>query len=132
MDFNDVKNESESETNKALHASFKVGLQISQGRQGFSITFENGWTVSIQFGGTNYCSLKNLDYESLSEISKFPSHQSEDAEIAVFNDKGEWATHRMYAELGDDVKGYVGPNEIADLLYSVANGAGRLIMGNYK
>ena len=37
------------------HSNFSI-----QGGQGFQITFENGYTVSVQFGQYHYCSNKNL------------------------------------------------------------------------
>ena len=28
--------------------------------KGFQITFENGWTISVQYGSGNYCENRNL------------------------------------------------------------------------
>jgi len=36
-------------------------FNITNGK-GFTMTFANGWTVSVQFGGLNYC--QHYDYPS--------------------------------------------------------------------
>lgn len=70
--------------------------------KGFQITFENGWTISVQFGHGNYCSHRN--HENQSEgIPECP-----DAEIAIWDVKGEW-----YNFGSDTVKGYCSADEVA-------------------
>ncbi len=64
---------------------------------GFSMTFENGNTISIQFGFGNYCDNRN---ESNSE--------SKDAEVAIWNNEGKW-----YQFEGNQVKGCCTPDEVA-------------------
>jgi hypothetical protein len=50
--------------------------------KGFSLTFENGITISVQFGSSNYCERKNLHanygsemlndiIESLNEVARW-------------------------------------------------------------
>ena len=34
--------------------NIRAGFRITD-KKGFHITFENGWTVSVQFGPANYC-----------------------------------------------------------------------------
>ena len=55
--------------------------------KGFHITFENGWTVSVQFGGGNYC--ENYDMPIGSE-HQAPVLKSKDAEIAAWDKDGKW------------------------------------------
>lgn len=67
---------------------------------GFQITFENGNTISVQFGYGNYCD--NRD-ESKSE--------STTAEIAIWNKDGEW-----YDFGSDTVKGWCTPDEVGEFI----------------
>ena len=70
--------------------------------KGFHIEFENGVTVSVQFGEFNYHSCKRGDLG-----------KSNDAEIGVWDKNGIWITkkRRGYAK-GDDVVGYQTPKQI--------------------
>ena len=77
---------------------------------GFHLTFENGITLSTQFGGGSYCS--NHDMNIISSEHQVKDFKSKDAEIAIWDADGEWLTRQAYKELfgediGDDVKGYV-------------------------
>ena len=45
--------------------------------EGFSMTFENGLTISVQFGIGNYCTRNEKD-EAIS------------SEIAIWNEDGKW------------------------------------------
>ena len=79
-------------------------LNAKQGRQGFSITFNNGYTVSVQWGHGNYCS--NRDAEEPGESST--------AETAVMVAGG-------FVPVNDeDVQGYQSADEIAALISHVA------------
>jgi hypothetical protein len=42
---------------------------------GFSMTFKNGWEISVQFGDNHYCS---------NRAKRTPSRKSETAEVAIF------------------------------------------------
>ena len=63
------------------------------------MTFENGWTISVQFGYGNYCENhhhpEGWDFSTKHELVK-----SGDAEIAIWDNKGEWWDFG-----GDTVKG---------------------------
>jgi len=50
--------------------------------KGFHITFENGWTVSVQFGAGNYCD----NYHSMDFLNPKPA-TSNTAEVWSWNDK---------------------------------------------
>lgn len=67
---------------------------------GFQITFENGNTISVQFGFGNYC--ENRD-ESKSECAT--------AEIAIWNKDGKW-----YDFGSDTVKGWCTPDEVGQFI----------------
>ena len=81
-------------------------FKITRGT-GFQMTFENGWTISVQFGYGNYCDNNRhpdgFDFGKNKDIV-----QSYDAEIAMWNN-GTWYTF----EDGDTVKGYCSADEVA-------------------
>lgn len=53
------------------------------GKKGFHITFENGYTVSVQFGPGNYCDNYNGDFREKG-IEECGSRGSSTAECAVW------------------------------------------------
>lgn len=87
------------------------GFAITSGR-GFHITFPNGVTVSVQFGGGQYCE------HYYGEIGSEPAHHkwsSTDAEVAAWDKNGEWITKR-WRRGGDNVVGYQSPSDVLALL----------------
>jgi hypothetical protein len=87
------------------------GLQmfrITEGR-GFQMTFENGWTVSVQFGVFNYCANKNAVPGAVEK------GECADAEIAAWNSKGRW-----FSFGSDEVKGWVSPDEVAEFMVKIS------------
>lgn len=78
----------------------------SQDRPGFSIRFENGWTISVQWHCFAYCDRKS---SSLSPITDTNPADSATAEIAIWNEEGDW-----YDFGSDTVLGYCTPDEVAD------------------
>lgn len=75
-------------------------LKITGGT-GFQITFDNGITISVQFGRGNYCEHKmsRLPFGSFIDI-----HESNTAEIALFDHNGEWITRQAaLAVTGEDI-----------------------------
>ena len=93
-------------------------------RPGFKITFENGYTASVQWGPDNYCGqgpvaqhLRPVPFEdSRCHVEAF----SVSAEIAASGPDGEfckvadWFPH-------DDVRGHCTPAEVLKFLQDVAN-----------
>lgn len=61
------------------------GFSISRGK-GFHITFENGYTISVQFGPGNYCD--NYDMDIPEENAKAGERGSTTAECAVLSPAG--------------------------------------------
>jgi hypothetical protein len=88
-----------------------TGFTITDGK-GFHITFANGWTVSVQFGGGNYCEHYRAPFDEPDDI-----HRSKDAEISVFKPDGSWTNLA-----GSEVYGYATPEQVALLLAAVAGG----------
>jgi hypothetical protein len=66
---------------------------------GFQITFENGHTVSVQFGKVNYCD------EGITT-----------AEVAAWGDDGEWIQLSEH----DNVKGHCSPNEVLEIMNRIS------------
>ena len=72
---------------------------------GLQMTFENGNTISIQFGFGNYCDNRHEGKESC-----------KDAEIAIWNKEGVWHDFE-----NDQVKGYCTTDEVALWINFAAN-----------
>ena len=86
------------------------GFRICSGK-GFHIGFENGYTVSVQFGPGNYC--EHYDREIGRDAEDCGKEGSVDAEVAILNPEGDLITIPAW---GDEVKGYVSPSEVVNLL----------------
>ena len=84
------------------HSNFSI-----QGGQGFQITFENGYTVSVQFGQYHYCSNKNLKRND-----DVYTKDCRNAETAIFYKD----THPFHKHKGDDVQSYQSPKEVLETL----------------
>ena len=80
--------------------------------KGFHIKFENGWTISVQFGQYNYSSNYNLDAESQDD----PVPPSDTAEIAAFNEADDWY---VFPD-GNTVQGYQTPKQVLEVMNLVA------------
>lgn len=83
-------------------------FDITKGK-GFKITFANGWTVSVQFGGLNYCQ----HYDAPAGAGY--RGPSKDAEIAAWDKDGNW-----YDFGGDTVKGYVSADDVLAFMNLIA------------
>ena len=71
--------------------------------EGFTMTFDNKLTISVQFGLGNYCS-RNEDDKAVS------------AEIAIWDENRKW-----YDFGNDEVKGWCSADEVADWINKVKN-----------
>lgn len=76
--------------------------------KGFQLTFKNGFTISCVFGAGNYCENRNKKHDEKIEVSK-------DAEIAIYDESGEWLRIQEY----DNVKGYISTDELAFYIQAV-------------
>jgi hypothetical protein len=66
---------------------------------GFKVTFENGHTISVQFGRVNYC-----------------DEGKTTAEIAAWDANGEWIKITEY----DDVKGHCSPSDMLEIMNKIS------------
>ena len=80
--------------------------------KGFHITFENGYTVSVQFGYGNYC--ENRD----KLMKKTPSVT---AEIAYWKDGELIAFKTEDGEFDDTVKGWQSPEQVLAFMNMVSS-----------
>lgn len=81
--------------------------------KGFHVKFENGWTVSVQFGPGNYCENKNSDCKLPRAIDLWTSP---DAEIAAWDAQGNW--HHFES---DDVEGQQTPAQVLAFMNKISS-----------
>ncbi len=86
------------------------------GKKGFHITFDNGWTVSVQFGPGNYCD--NYDLRVGDEDEEAGKRGSRTAECAVWG-----PDNKMVAGPGweDTVSNHSTPNDVLELMQWAAS-----------
>ncbi|MFA9496852.1 MAG: hypothetical protein ACERKS_13155, partial [Candidatus Bathyarchaeota archaeon] len=82
----------------------ETGFYITYGK-GFHITFENGWTVSVQFGPHNYCDNKvDLLSKGIEPTQEECGREGcANAEVAVWGPDGGMLPFEIPG--GDTVKG---------------------------
>lgn len=88
-----------------------TGFGVNQNK-GFHITFENGVTISVQFGYGNYC--ENREKQELSNAQRFKFTKSVNAEVGIWDKDSRWITKHCKA-LGTkgDVAGWLRPSTVA-------------------
>ena len=84
-------------------------FRITQNK-GFQMTFENGCTISVQFGYYNYCDNHNHP-DGYDFSNRRTMVESSTAEIAILLPNGEF-----YDFGNDSVKGYCSANEVANYI----------------
>ena len=75
--------------------------------KGFSVTFENGYTVSVQFGPGNYGSNRTETYDTAMNVPQAAAL----VETALISPDGEFVKYD-----GDDVQAYRNTAEVLALL----------------
>lgn len=81
-------------------------------KKGFHITFENGWTVSVQFGPGNYCDNYSMSIrEDDEEAGRIGSST---AECAVINPSNTLV--QFPSSGGDTVSNRSAPAEVLEIL----------------
>lgn len=94
-----------------IHMKNNQSLFKSTYNHGFQMTFENGLTISVQFGTSNYCSRRNFSSDFRDDLKKDVT-DSNTAEIAIWNAEQVW----LHFET-DQVKGWVTPDEVAEWIF---------------
>lgn len=82
---------------------------------GFQLTFENGWTISVQWGTGNYCERRSF-HSGVDDDRKQVSVESGYAEIAIWNQAGKWYTF----DDGQEVRGWLTTDEVAGWIEKVS------------
>lgn len=92
-----------------------AGFRITD-KKGFHITYENGYTVSVQFGPGNYCD--NYDRDIGRDEERCGREGSSTAECAVWADGGELIEHGNW---GGTVSNRSTPSEVLALFHWAAS-----------
>lgn len=95
-----------------IKEKIKSGFTCNSNK-GFTITFKNGWTISVQFGKGNYCEVGYIGGFG-GERSK-ENHFSSDCEIGIWDENRNWFNFG-----NDEVKGYCSPEEVSEWIYKVS------------
>ena len=93
------------------------GFQTT-GRNGFHVTFANGWTVSVQFGAGNYCSNRDWQGDNPNDplsAYKDKAPKSFNAEIAAWDASGKWHEFEH-----DSVAGWCSPEQVLAFMNEIA------------
>ena len=94
--------------------------------KGFQMTFPNELTISVQIGNMNYCTRKTMltayDAEMQMDIVKSP-----DAEIAIWDEKGDWFNFGH-----DTVKGWIPVTEVGIWIERVTKATSINDLNQYK
>ena len=93
---------------------------LSMQRKGFHMTFENGLTVSVQWGAGNYCDNHcppDMDFSFSKDA------ESSTAEVAILDKAMEFMdTYRFVDDTANTdgmVIGYLTPSQVVDILVKV-------------
>lgn len=93
----------------------------------FWLKFDNGYTLSVFNGygsySDNHYNKKYILYPTNEEETvKYVNQRikSSDCEIAIINPKGDLITHDIL-QCDDSVKGYIGVNELTEIINIVKN-----------
>jgi hypothetical protein len=119
----EITNTTDIETKKILVAHpFILGRTVEKEprfrscqNNGFQMVFSNGWMISVQFGAFNYCSNRVLRSLKVSLNGQEGIFECSDAEVAVFNPKGDFVRPDGF-DFSEDVKGFVKPDEVSLLI----------------
>lgn len=100
----------------------KRNFRITGGK-GFQMTFQNGWTISVQWGMGNYCDNRELYPDGPWEFAEMEAGRdgSNTAEVAIWDEAGKWVRNESYMG-SDEVAGFVTPDGVLELMNWAAKG----------
>jgi hypothetical protein len=94
-------------------------FKITRGK-GFHMTFDNGWTVSVQWGAGNYCDHYSTHLRTGEDYDRADrdvgSNGSMTAEIAAWDKDGTWFDFGH-----DQVHGYVPADDVLAFMTMIAS-----------
>ena len=86
--------------------------------RGFHLTFDNKWTISVQFSGGHYCDNYDKHWNfAQKQIAKGDSISSSTAEIAVWNNSP--SMEMVWLE-NDNVRGYTTTDKVAQVIHKIS------------
>ena len=87
--------------------------------RGFTLTFENNLTISVQFGTGNYCERREF-YKGYADDLKEHHTKSLNAEIAIWDETIASKGSDYWYDFGHDkVKGWCSADEVAEWIHAV-------------
>ena len=89
-----------------------INATTNKHQRGVQFNFENGYTVSIQFGSGNYCDVR--DYTPNADDTKLPPAGC--VEIGIFKRHATWGMGWVKLTDHDDVAGWVPVDDIPTIL----------------
>ena len=93
----------------------KANFQATTNK-GFRMKFNNGFSISVQWGNMNYCERRNYSDDYKAEL-KENFIESADAEIAVIDSDGRMLTLGEH----DTVIGWLSPDKVAKVIAIVSS-----------
>lgn len=88
-----------------------LSIQSSAYHTGFTLTFVNGLTISVQFGSGNYCDNRRFG------LGESNINDCSNAEIAIWNEYDNWFD---FGGTGSGiVKGWVSTDDVAKWIHAV-------------
>lgn len=82
--------------------------------KGFQIRFQNGWSISVQWGPGNYCENCSQDHQYLTKPASEINMKSLDAECAVFDPLGVMV--QFPGSGHDTVRGHMDSDQVFALM----------------
>lgn len=93
---------------------------------GFTMSFSNGYTVSVRWGYGNYCDNRVVYAD---HNKQYNCTTSPNAEVAVWNSNGDFV---QAPDVKGDVWAFQTTEEVALLVFQVANWSKELANGNKR
>jgi hypothetical protein len=97
---------------------------IATYNKGFRMKFDNGFSISVQWGIGNYCEKKNLG-ATLGDERKEDFWESKTAEVAVFDNNNDMLS------IGNEeaVIGWLSPDEVAKVISIISSSPQTITIG---
>ena len=84
--------------------------------KGFTMTFANGWSISVQFGPGNYGDNQNDEFGS--QWNHEHCYTSHTAEIAIIKPGVKGGLIKIWDDM---IEGWCSTNDVAELIQAVSN-----------
>ena len=91
-------------------------FRVTDGK-GIHMKFENGWTLSVQWGPQNYCDNRTLEENSHLYMPFYGDKGSHTAEIAAWDKNNQ---DFVFPD-GDTVQGYLTADEVVSWMVEISN-----------